>query len=301
VAYYNPVTYSHYTDATTETNHAVTCVGWDDSFSASNFLTTPPGDGAWIIKNSWDTTFGDNGYLYISYYSTDFYPRAVYHYNSGWYAYRYEHDPYSWTLCNYGSTSSNIDYGANIFTASGNHAIKALSLILDKAGTQIEYWMYKNLSSGTDPESGTVAAHGTKYLYFAGYYTVPFEGVNVTDGSHFSIVVKYTVPSGGLAVPIEWNDDSYCTNVTAGAGESFFSSSGSGWMDIGATGANCTIKAFGDDQEASFPQYHLLGSWAGQGTYYRDAGGTWHKIATAASKVCASGLDSDSVHDLIGI
>jgi C1A family cysteine protease len=311
-SYYNPTTYAHYTNATTSTNHAVTCVGWDDSFSASNFLTTPAGDGAWIIKNSWDSTWGDSGYLYISYYSTDFFPRAVYHYNTdtsasaelegaAQYAYRYEHDPYSWTLYNYGSSSSNIGYGANIFTAAGDHQIKALSLIIDMAGTQIEYWMYKDLSSGTDPKSGTVAANGTKTFTYGGYYTVPFEGVNVTDGSLFSIVVKYTVPSGGYVAPIEYYNGDYCTNVTASAGESFFSSSGSSWTDLGAMGVNCTIKAFGDDQGAGFPQYHLLGSWAGQGTYYRDAGGTWHKLATAASKVCAGGLDSDSVHDLIGI
>lgn len=35
-------------------NHAVTVVGWDDSIPASAFKTTPAGDGAWLIKNSWE-------------------------------------------------------------------------------------------------------------------------------------------------------------------------------------------------------------------------------------------------------
>ncbi len=39
-------------------NHAVTIVGWDDSMGS---------DGAWIIKNSWGTNWGDNGYMYIEY------------------------------------------------------------------------------------------------------------------------------------------------------------------------------------------------------------------------------------------
>ncbi len=54
-------------------NHGVTIVGWDDNFSANNFATTPQlpdgtkVNGAWIIRNSWGSTWGDGGYQYISY------------------------------------------------------------------------------------------------------------------------------------------------------------------------------------------------------------------------------------------
>lgn len=38
-------------------NHAVTIVGWDDNYSASNFAGTasgqPPANGAWLCKNNW--------------------------------------------------------------------------------------------------------------------------------------------------------------------------------------------------------------------------------------------------------
>lgn len=43
-------------------NHEVTIVGWDDSYSKENFTITPPGDGAWIVKNSWSDVWGENGY-----------------------------------------------------------------------------------------------------------------------------------------------------------------------------------------------------------------------------------------------
>ena len=66
--YYNEKTHAQYRNNTTEANHQVALVGWDDNFSKEKFLITPPGDGAWIIKNSWDTTWGENGYAYISYY-----------------------------------------------------------------------------------------------------------------------------------------------------------------------------------------------------------------------------------------
>ncbi len=41
----------------TPTNHAVALVGWDDA------------DGVWILRNSWGSTWGENGYMRIKYTS----------------------------------------------------------------------------------------------------------------------------------------------------------------------------------------------------------------------------------------
>ena len=43
---------------TTWPNHGVALVGWDDNMGT---------EGVWILKNSWDTDWGEDGYMYIEY------------------------------------------------------------------------------------------------------------------------------------------------------------------------------------------------------------------------------------------
>jgi len=54
--YYNGGVYNN--DAVGRVNHAITIVGWDDAMGSN---------GVWIIKNSWGSGWGDNGYMYIEY------------------------------------------------------------------------------------------------------------------------------------------------------------------------------------------------------------------------------------------
>jgi C1A family cysteine protease len=48
----------------------VLIVGWDDAFPASSFRSghRPPGDGAFLIKNSWGADWGDKGFAWVSYH-----------------------------------------------------------------------------------------------------------------------------------------------------------------------------------------------------------------------------------------
>ncbi|MBR1866416.1 MAG: Ig-like domain-containing protein, partial [Lachnospiraceae bacterium] len=60
--YYNP------NGATHNINHAIEVIGWDDNYSGANFKVTPPGDGAWLVKNSWGTDSSKDGFIWLSYY-----------------------------------------------------------------------------------------------------------------------------------------------------------------------------------------------------------------------------------------
>jgi C1A family cysteine protease len=75
--YYSEENYSYYYDGDEEPNHDVVIVGWDDNYSKSNFTIEPPGDGAFICKNSWGEEFGDGGYFYVSYYDTNLCNSAI--------------------------------------------------------------------------------------------------------------------------------------------------------------------------------------------------------------------------------
>ena len=50
-------------------SHAVSIIGWDDNFKASNFPSElgVTQDGAWLVLNSWGTNFGNNGCFWVSY------------------------------------------------------------------------------------------------------------------------------------------------------------------------------------------------------------------------------------------
>lgn len=69
---YNNETHAQYQDLIDNSNHVVSVVGWDDNYPKENFLTTPPGNGAWILKDNFGLNNGDYGFIYLSYYDIGF-------------------------------------------------------------------------------------------------------------------------------------------------------------------------------------------------------------------------------------
>ena len=242
----NPATY--YYPFGTNTNHEVTLVGWDDNYAASNFRGTagaPPGNGAFILKNSWGTSWGDGGYFYLSYYDTSL--RAVTAYTAEPvcnYAAEYQYDPLGWvTSLGYGDTTA---WGANVFTAdSSSNPLTAVSFYTNDVNTQYEVYIY------TDPTSGPVG--GTRYvgpngvMPLAGYHTVKLASpVPLDAGQRFSVVVKFNTSGYTYPLASEYAISGYSSGADASLGQSYCSYDGSDWLDVVTyeSTMNICIKAF---------------------------------------------------------
>ena len=244
---YNFANKAYYYNAGTNVNHAVNIVGWDDTYSKSNFTTAPPGDGAFIIRNSWGTSWGMSGYFYISYYDT-----AMGKYNNVFngaqnainYKSIYQYDPLGW-VGNLGYTGSNAAWLANVFTAAANEQVSAISFYTSSPNSPYEIYVYTNAVSG--PTSGSIAGSATGTIAFAGYHTVALTSpISITVGQKFSIVVKLTTPGFNYPIPLEYPVSSYSSQATAGAGQSFISDDATSWTDLTTAyaNANVCIKAF---------------------------------------------------------
>ena len=138
--YNNSSTFAYYsTKAGLVLDHHVTCVGWDDGFPAARFKETPPGDGAFLIKNSWGTDWGDAGYFWISYYDANYgQEMAVFSgaESASNYDAIYQYDALGWSLSfGYGSDTA---WFANRFHCAGSGTIRAVSFYTPVPGSSYE-------------------------------------------------------------------------------------------------------------------------------------------------------------------
>jgi C1A family cysteine protease len=228
--------------------HAVAIVGWNDNYSKYNYNITPPGNGAFIAKNSWGYNWGQNGYFYISYYDKslgDFVTFNNAEPNSN-YERIYQYDPLGWVK-SYGYTNSKTAWGANIFTAADTKPIRAISFYTTDSNVEYNIYIYKGVSSGK-PRSGTLAAEKSGSKSYPGYYTVKLDSsVSLKKGERFSVVIKFKNSNYNYPVAVEEPDYDYSSSANANQGESYMSKTGSGsWSDMaqGSYNRNVCIKAF---------------------------------------------------------
>jgi C1A family cysteine protease/PKD repeat protein len=251
--YYSTSKHSFYYNGSSSSDHGVDIVGWDDSYSKNNFTKIPPGNGAFIVKNSWSKDFGENGYFYVSYYDSNIgADNTIFTAeNTDNYKNIYQYDPFGWTTTmGYGGPSG---WSANIFTAKSSETLKAVSFYTTDSNCNYEIHIYTNVSSSPISQAGPVISQSGKSSY-AGYHTIPLNsGVQLKAGQKFSVVLKLTTTGYGYPIAIEYPYPNYSSKATANAGESFVSYDGNDWTDITKyySNTNVCIKAFTSTGSAS--------------------------------------------------
>ena len=236
--------------------HAVTLVGWDDRYPASAFVRTPPGDGAFICKNSWGTGSGEDGYFYISYYDAQFARRNMSavvpsiqrntNYNT-----IYQYDPLG--PCAF----LRCAYAANVFPQAGaaleaDETLRAVSFYTHDKNTSYEVYVVRDYQGGRSlAQMGAPVASGV--IRDMGYHTVALEKeLTLKAGSRFAVIVKFSVEGETAAVYLEYPQAEYSGKARANADESYYSENGTDWLDL--TGrvenGNFCIKAFTDNGAA---------------------------------------------------
>lgn len=231
--------------------HAVSVVGWDDAYPASNFRSNPGRDGAFLCKNSWGAGWGDNGYFWISYAD----PSIVELYNLRGEDAQIHTDQYLWdthglwTAMSVGDADTS-DYIANIFTAREDTVVTSVMLSTAMPGESYTVRIYQDLQDDTDPTSGTEGGRTKGTIPNAGTHTIALaEPVFLKAGERFSVMAKLS-GAAGQHIPCEAYTH-FVTEYPDGTvddresllsedalvqtlhpGESFYSADGRKWHDV---------------------------------------------------------------------
>jgi len=182
--FFNPKTNAEYCNNASLGNHFVSVVGWNDTFSKNNFNITPPGDGAWICKNSWGEKWGDNGYFYLSYYDAALRCEVGVGYiinNTEIYNKLYEYDVAGFSNYHNYTSYEKINY-TNKFQAIENDMISAVGTYFEEKG--IEYTIYIGINNKT------VYSQKGKSLY-SGYHTIKLDKIiSIKENDNFTVTVN---------------------------------------------------------------------------------------------------------------
>ena len=212
-------TYQYYT-GTSSNNHAVAIVGWDDDLQFSG----APGNGGWIVKNSWGPTSQDHGFFYVSYYDVscakpgktgDTYCFVLN--DTAKYDKNYQYDVQG--LTDYFLNTTSTVWYKNKFVSTSDEYLAAVSTHFEK-DSNWELSIYVNGQLKHTQTGSAVPSYSTIDLN---------QLIQLHENDEFEVVFKITV-DGDAGVPISeevsLNWQFYTENI------SFISHDGKTWSDL---------------------------------------------------------------------
>ena len=192
--------YQHYVK---DINHAVYIVGWNDNVPASAFVVPPNGPGAWLVKNSWGSNWGNGGgYFWMSYYDTSLYDAWVmnfedidivdnnYQYDGAW------GEGFTYFYFNEGFERHAL-VQANMYHAKGHEYLKQVGVFTYNEAAHLIIDIYKNPTDPHNPETGTHVCVTAADVVGQGYRTIKLpHTVELFEGERFAVVVRTLTTCG---------------------------------------------------------------------------------------------------------
>ncbi len=211
-------TWSVYTDTVNAGGpHAVTIVGYDDNYPASNFKEgkQPPANGAFLVKNSRgasanafpnggnygivDEEGNHTGYFWLSYYDQTIDGLAAFDFdvNSETSGEKFSVDQYDLmpVVRTVVKESSQKVSSANVFTAGDDRVLRAVSCETAKPNTKVAYEVYLLDETAKSPTDGALVLTKNAEYAYGGYHRLMLasedEGdwVAMRNGQRYSVVV----------------------------------------------------------------------------------------------------------------
>lgn len=199
--YINPKTWAVYTSNYKLANHKVSIVGWDDTYAKENFneKNQPPANGAWIVKNSWGTGWGNQGYFYLSYFD-----QSACEYTSNQVSKTKTFDNlYQYDGVGFGENAymSNEEvFGANVFTTRNKELLDQVSVLVPLANTEVYVKVYTDWD-GDDIYSGTLRSEITTSYDNAGQYTLQLKKpVLLPKGKKYAVTIEEKTDDNGTVL-----------------------------------------------------------------------------------------------------
>ena len=240
---WNASSNGYYYSSGNSTNHEIVLAGWDDSYSRFNFTTTAPGNGAFLFKNSWGTSWGDQGYGWISYYDTSLgkYNAEFIGSNTAEYNGIYQYDP-AGVSANFGNSPSLDIWGGNVFTASTNGTLSSVGFYTTDIPTSYVVRVYNNLTS-TGPVGSQILSQKVGTIAMSGFHIIPLTTpVSITTGEKFSIVLHLNNTAYEYPLAMEYPPYGPTGNTwNASPGQGYISSNSVNWTDITTELSNTSI------------------------------------------------------------
>jgi len=230
--------YNHYQPSNSPylPNHSVTIVGWDDN----HYVPSARKNGAWIVKNSWDTTWGNYGYFWISYYdkwackepemgAVSFYNVEPMKYDEVYY-----YDYHGWR-----DTKKDIFDACNAFVCDSDQWITGVSFFTDTDAVDYKVKIFTQMEADSFKNAVTMQEG---YIQRKGFHTIDFDvPVKMNSGQNFYVYLYLS--AGGQPydrtslVPVLLDDrfvksqTSTLVASTANPGESYYYKNGL-WYDF---------------------------------------------------------------------